>query len=268
MICKVRFLIQKIIILIIFSLLSLIKMIFFNLIAKFYYLSYINPILLSNIIIEIQQVKESNIPVQQLDIEKSVVQDQDKLDGLESENNTRLTLIDPVLLNITNYDIANNTQHEILRNMAHQDLQDYTNKMANQMSKGRKRIKEYQIGDLVRVAVPKIDRFSIDRPTLPCKIMEKTENNKYRLGSKFGTIEIYYSASELEPLGTATFPELEDIPSNKISIREAAHLQSVGSVSGGICNCKSECNSNKCRCKKAGGNCSSRCHSGRSCQNK
>src|SRR6266498_4161920 len=192
MICKVMFLIQKIIILIIFSLLSLIKMIFFNLIAKFYYLSYINPILLSNIIIEIQQVKESNIPVQQLDIEKSVVQDQDKLDGLESKNNTRLTLIDPVLLNITNYDIANNTQHEILRNMARQDLQDYTNKMANQMSKGRKKIKEYQIGDLVRVA----------------------------------------------------------------------------SVSGGICNCKSECNSNKCRCKKAGGNCSSRCHSGRSCQNK
>jgi hypothetical protein len=152
--------------------------------------------------------------------------------------------------------------------MAHQDLQDYTNKMANQMSKGRKRIKEYQIGDLVRVAVPKIDRFSVDRPTLPCKIMEKTENNKYSLGSKFGIIGVYYSASELEPLGTETFPELEVIPLNKISIREAARLQSAGLVSGGICNCKGECNSNKCRCKKAGGGCSSRCHSGRSCQNK
>ncbi|PKY44256.1 hypothetical protein RhiirA4_541705 [Rhizophagus irregularis] len=32
--------------------------------------------------------------------------------------------------------------------------------------------------------------------------------------------------------------------------------------------CKGECNSNKCRCKKAGGDYSSRCHSGRSCQNK
>ncbi|GET65898.1 hypothetical protein RIR_jg38422.t1 [Rhizophagus irregularis DAOM 181602=DAOM 197198] len=82
--------------------------------------------------------------------------------------------------------------------MAHQDLQDYTNKMANQISK-----------------------FSVDRPTLPCKIMEKTENNKYSLGSKFGIIGVYYSASELEPLGTETFPELEVIPSNKISIREA-----------------------------------------------
>ncbi|PKK65493.1 hypothetical protein RhiirC2_786073 [Rhizophagus irregularis] len=107
--------------------------------------------------------------------------------------------------------------------MARQDLQDYTNKMANQIS---------------------------------------------NLGSKFGIIGVYYSASELEPLGTETFPELEVIPSNKISIREAAHLQSAGLVSGGICNCKGECNSNKCHCKKAGGDCSSRCHSGRSCQNK
>src|SRR6266496_251617 len=140
--------------------------------------------------------------------------------------------------------------------------------MANQMSKGKKRVKEYQVGDLVRVAIPKIDRFSIDRPTLPCKIMERTENNKYRLGSKFGMIEIYYTAGELKPLGTASFSELSDIPSNEISVREAASLQSVGSVSGGICNCKSEYNSNKCHCKKSGESCSSRCHSGRLCLNK
>ncbi|CAB4402403.1 unnamed protein product [Rhizophagus irregularis] len=62
--------------------------------------------------------------------------------------------------------------------------------------------------------------------------MEKTENNKYSLGSKFRIIGVYYSASELEPLGTETFPELEVIPLNKISIREAARLQSAGLVSG------------------------------------
>ncbi|CAB4403992.1 unnamed protein product [Rhizophagus irregularis] len=95
--------------------------------------------------------------------------------------------------------------------------------------------------------------------------MEKTENNKYSLGSKFGIIGMYYSASKLKPLGTETFPELEVIPLNKISIREAAHLQSAGLVLEGICNCKGECNSNKCCCKKAGGDCNSRCHNGRSC---
>lgn len=160
------------------------------------------------------------------------------------------------------------TQHEILRESARRDLQIYTDKMVNQMNKGKKRITDYQIGDLVRVAVPKIDRFSTDRPTLPCKIMEITENNKYRVGSKFGIIEICYSAGELESLGTENFPELDEIPSNKITIREAARLQSTGLVSGGICNCKSECNSNRCRCKKMNESCNSRCHSGRSCQNK
>ncbi|GES98738.1 KRAB-A domain-containing protein 2-like [Rhizophagus clarus] len=186
---------------------------------------------------------------------KSVIQNQ------KSENVAHPIPIDPVLLDTTNQNI---TQHEILRRMAREDLQNYTDKMANQMNKGKKRVKEYQIGDLVRVAIPRIDRFSVDHPTLPCKIIERTENDKYGLGSKFGTIEIHYSTGELEPLGTAYFPELDDIPSNKISIREAAaRLQSVGSASVAICNCKSDCNNNKYRCKKAGGSCNSRCHSGR-----
>jgi hypothetical protein len=199
--------------------------------------------------------------------EKSVIQDKNNPNENLGRRNDDIP-IDPILMDITNQDTTNNSGHEILRNVARQDLQIYTEKMVNQMNKGKKRIKEYQIGDLVRVAVPKIDRFSVDRPTLPCKIIEKTENNKYGLGSKFGTIEIYYAANELEPLGTAAFPELNEIPSNKISVREAARLQSIGTLSVGICNCKGECNSNKCRCKKAGGICGSRCHSGHSCQNK
>ena len=90
--------------------------------------------------------------------------------------------------------------------------------MVNQMNKGKKRITDYQIGDLVRIAIPKIDRFSIDRPTLPCKILEKTENNQYRVGSKFGIVEVCYSVGELESLGTTDFPELYE----KVSVREIA----------------------------------------------
>ena len=120
---------------------------------------------------------------------------------LEKENNAPL-ILDPVLIDITNQDI---TQHEILRSMARQDLQNYTDKMANQMSKGKKRVQEYQIGDLVRVAVPKIDRCSVDRPTLPCKIIERTENAKYDLGSKFGIVKTYYTASDWNHLEQQVF---------------------------------------------------------------
>jgi len=113
------------------------------------------------------------------------------------------------------------------------------------------------------MAIPKIDRCSVNRLTLPCKIIERTENNKYGIGSKYEMIEVYYSANELEPLGIASFPELDDIPSNKISIREAVRLQNARSVSGNICNCKSECNNNRCCCKKADVSCNNRCHGSR-----
>src|SRR5437762_1997049 len=81
-------------------------------------------------------------------------------------------------------------------------------------------------------------------------------------------INVYYSPGEIEPLGTMHFPELENLPSNKISVREAARLQSTGPVTGAICNCKGNCDNSRCRCKKVGKNCGSRCHNGHSCQNK
>jgi putative lipase involved disintegration of autophagic bodies len=120
---------------------------------------------------------------------------------------------------------------------------------------------------LVRIAIPKIDRFGIDRPALLCKILEKINDN-YRVGSKFGVISALDSPGELDPLGTNQFPELETIFTNIITLREAARFQSVGVTTGTICNCKGNCNSNKCNCKKLGNNCGSRCHSGRQCQNK
>src|SRR2546430_1850402 len=72
--------------------------------------------------------------------------------------------------------------------------------------------------------MPKIDRSDIDRPTLPCKIIKVTENNQYILGSRYGIINIYYSPGEIEPLGTNHFSELDNIPHNEISVREASHL--------------------------------------------
>ncbi|RIA89220.1 hypothetical protein C1645_825178 [Glomus cerebriforme] len=93
-------------------------------------------------------------------------------------------------------------------------------------------------------------KFSVNCPTLSCKIIEITKNNKYHIGSKFGIVEVCYSARELKPLGTTDFSKLYEIPSGEVSIREAACFQSAGSVPGGLCNCKSEYSNNKCHCKK------------------
>ncbi|CAG8703529.1 13120_t:CDS:1, partial [Cetraspora pellucida] len=98
-----------------------------------------------------------------------------------------------------------------------------------QMLKKRK-VVDFKVGDFIRVNIPKIDRFSIDRLTLPCKILKKF-NDQYQLGCKFGVINICYTLGELEALGPTTYVELSKIPSNRISIREAARLQSVEMVS-------------------------------------
>ena len=140
--------------------------------------------------------------------------------------------------------------------------------MVNQMNLGRKRLNQYEVGDLVRIMISKINCSGIDRPTFPCKIMERTENNQYVLGSKFGIINVYYSSGEIELLEIQCFSELNNLPSNKISVREVAYLQSTRSNTSVICNCKYNCNNNKCSCKKKGSNCESRCHGGRPCQNK
>ncbi|RIA98147.1 hypothetical protein C1645_813198 [Glomus cerebriforme] len=123
------------------------------------------------------------------------------------------------------------------------------------------------IGDLVRISVPKIDCFGIDKPTLLCKVLKKI-NDQYRLSSQFGIINIFYSYEEIDPLGVKYFSEFETIPTNTITVREAVHLQNVGLITGIICNCKENCNSKKCNCRKMRNNYRRRCHDSHHCQNK
>ncbi|CAG8821033.1 15096_t:CDS:2, partial [Gigaspora rosea] len=75
---------------------------------------------------------------------------------------------------------------------ARQNLQQYTDKMTQQMIKKRKLV-DFKVGNFVRVNIPKIDRFGIDQ--------------------------------------AITYPELNEIPLDEISIREEARLQSIGMMS-------------------------------------
>ena len=164
--------------------------------------------------------------------------------------------------------------HQVLRDFACQNLKTYTEKMASAMIAKSKRQLEYEVGEHVKILIPKIDRFGTDRPVLPCKIIEKLNYNdtfKYRLGCMSGILNNLYCAGELDPLGVTECPELEHIPTDNISVREAARNQSSSNtnmLTGSICKCKSNCNTNKCRCKKSGVKCGSKCHSGKSCNNK
>ncbi len=96
--------------------------------------------------------------------------------------------------------------------------------MINQINLGRKRLNQYKVRDLVRIMISKIDHFNIDCLTFPCKIIKRTKNNQYILGSKFEIINIYYSSREIEPLEIQYFSKFDNLLSNKIFVREAACL--------------------------------------------
>ncbi|CAG8658772.1 2350_t:CDS:2 [Funneliformis mosseae] len=116
------------------------------------------------------------------------------MENRENEASNQPVPIDPVLVDITNkVSLQEGLQnHEILREAARRDLENYTEKMVKQMNKGRKRSNNYEIGEF---------------------------------RSQFEIINIFYSPGEIDPLGVNQYPELETIPTNTITIREAARLQ-------------------------------------------
>ncbi|CAG8728784.1 19830_t:CDS:1, partial [Gigaspora rosea] len=87
-------------------------------------------------------------------------------------------------------------------------------------------------------------------------------NNMYRLVCRFGILERTFPAGEVLPLGPREFSELDNPPTNKtVTIIEAARLQSNAFASNKGCNCRDNCLTAKCFCKKANILCASGCHS-------
>ncbi|CAG8604336.1 2482_t:CDS:2 [Cetraspora pellucida] len=69
----------------------------------------------------------------------------------------------------------------------------------------------------------------MDRQALPCKVIQKKPNcNFYQVGCKFGILNTWFSANELEPLGTDDFLDLDIIPMGKfISLQNAGSQQNL-----------------------------------------
>ena len=68
----------------------------------------------------------------------------------------------------------------------------------------------------------------------------------------------------------AVFFALDEVPEKHVSLREVATKGSLGNGQGYLrCNCKTGCKlSTRCKCKKEGRLCSSKCHQRLSCANK
>ena len=54
-------------------------------------------------------------------------------------------------------------------------------------SRNKRQRLEFDIGDYVRVNIPRVDRTGIDQRSLPCKVMEVLDGGFYHLGCAYGS---------------------------------------------------------------------------------
>ncbi|CAG8672152.1 11798_t:CDS:2 [Ambispora gerdemannii] len=127
----------------------------------------------------------------------------------------------------------------------------------------------YEIGEFVRIGIPKINHSSTDRKLLICKVVGIIDGELYKLECKSGILNICCNAVELISTKVTDFPELREIPNTLIFLHEASLCQSWGEMTNYQCNYRGSCKTNHCNCKKAGVLCGARCHGGGSsiCKN-
>ena len=127
------------------------------------------------------------------------------------------------------------------------------------------------LGDIVLVPLDEVNSTKVDGGNLVRVIVSiNKDKSTCRVAVKRGVLKRAYSHHNLRIVPDASnnrkvmdleeaFTDWRSLPS--ITEREAArHVSSVGGQGMVKCNCKGECTSNSCACKKAGRLCSSRCH--------
>ena len=121
-------------------------------------------------------------------------------------------------------------------------------------------------GDNVAVPTSQFDRSKLDSPNVIGVILSADEDG-YVVGTKSGRINGKMARNQIEFIN---FRGLKDthVPDKELSLREIVRAQSVcGGQGFKRCHCKTNCNTLRCSCRKAGLHCNSACHSHRSCDN-
>jgi len=66
------------------------------------------------------------------------------------------------------------TQHMELRQIAEQNTKKMRKEIRDRLLKNKSIDRNFEVGSIVVLSIPRIDRHIVDRPILPCKIVEKT----------------------------------------------------------------------------------------------
>ncbi|KAE9523561.1 hypothetical protein AGLY_016113 [Aphis glycines] len=130
-----------------------------------------------------------------------------------------------------------------------------------------KRFCQGNIGESVKVKILDVDRARSDLRCVLGVIMSM-KDNFYEIGTTEGKLQQLYSRNQFTVCKEKII-QIEDVPANSISLREAARsFSNLGGQGYDRCTCTQSCKTNKCKCKKADRLCNSKCHASKSCANK
>lgn len=125
-----------------------------------------------------------------------------------------------------------------------------------------------KVGDTVKLRVPDVDRARSDPRNLLAVILEVQNGEFYQLGTKQGRLSQLYTRNQFT-ICEEKFILLDDVPDLAVSLRECVRKSSLSGGQGyQRCVCKGHCKSDKCKCRKSGKLCNSKCHNSLTCLNK
>jgi len=128
-----------------------------------------------------------------------------------------------------------------------------------------------KVGDNVTVPVPLVDRGRGDSRNIMGVIVDRDENDLYRIAVKGGVLDGKYSRNQFDLCSQILLLPSDVCQNVEISLRNAVQQESRCGGQGFLkCNCSGaiRCQTNRCKCFKAKVQCNSRCHSSMTCQNK
>ena len=121
----------------------------------------------------------------------------------------------------------------------------------------------FKKGDLVYLRIPPEDRTVLDDQRILCRVVDIPREDRYILQTKFGRLERQYHVGELNAVPTdseGVGAELEGAPAVIIPLRAAARKNSTADRRQVSCNCKGQCDTRHCACRKGERKCTQYCH--------
>ena len=138
------------------------------------------------------------------------------------------------------------------------------------VSRSNQILRPIDIGDNVTIPIPSVDRGRGDPRNILCLVTHFSSNTEqYKLVTRHGLLNSTFSRNYFMPFTFHGLSEADVDSNTEISVREEAHLQSIGDGQWFVkCSCKTGNARKTCKCVRSNVLCNSRCHNSNSCQYK